>query len=208
MLKKSAVSVAIGLGLMQLAQAQVPDITLVVTAQITSNTCTLSLTEGSNSATKGSFSLDFGKITMPSVAPPIGTGLGVARTLTLATKNAAGLDACVTSGVAGDKTSFNVLLDLNASQITTVAGKTYRMNDFAGSGTNAVLALAAGPVLTAGSLLNLAPRSGYEGTYATASPLPLATGKIQLTAQLASSTAAIPTSGAFSASIPLYLVYQ
>lgn len=208
MLKKTAVSVVIGLSLVQLSQAQVPDATLVITAQITSNTCTLSLSEGVNSATQGSLSLDFGKITMPSVAPAIGTGLGVAKTVTFSTRNAAGLDACASSGVTGEKTNFNVLLDLNASQVTTVAGKTYRMNDFVGGGTNAVLALATGTAITASSQLNLTPRSGYAGTYAAPSPLPIATGKIQLTVQLATSTDAVPTSGAFAASIPLFLVYQ
>jgi hypothetical protein len=208
MLKKSAVSAALVLSLMQIAQAQVPDVTLLVTAQITSNTCTLSLSDGTSSATKGTLSLDFGKIAMPTDAPPVGTGLGMAKTVTLSTRNATGLDACASSGVTGDKANFNVLLDLNASQVTTVAGKTYRMNDLAGSGTNAVLALAAGPAITTNSQLNLRPRSGDSGTFAAASPADIATGKIQLTLQLATSTPAVPSLGAFSAKIPLYLVYQ
>jgi len=203
---KSVAVIAIGLGMMQFAQAQAADATVTFSGQVTANTCTLSLTDGTNSATNGNLNVDFGKIGYSSGTATIaGAAFGTSKTVTLSAKNAAGTAACISSGVTGDKANFNVLLDLSANQITTVAGKTYRVNDLAATGTNAVLALAAGSTMT--NQLNLVPRAGDTGTMAATSAVAIATGSIPLTAQLVSSTTSV-SAGAFSASIPLFLVYQ
>ncbi len=202
---KSAVMIALGLGMMQLAQAQAADATVTFAGQVTANTCTLSLTDGTNSATNGNLNVDFGKITFGTGGITTGMLLGSSKTVTLSAKNAAGAAACASSGLTGEKANFNVLLDLSASQITTVAGKTYRTNDLAANGTNAVLALATGTTIT--NQLSLTPRAGDTGTFAAASSVAIATGTIPLTAQLVTSGTTL-TAGAFSASIPLFLVYQ
>jgi type 1 fimbria pilin len=188
--------------------AQGADGTVSFTGQVTSNTCTLQMSEGTTVSNGGTLTVDFGKVSLPTGTVTAAMALGTEKTVSfLAVKDSSGGGVCPASTGSGDKAAFNVLLGLTADQITTVSTKTYRKNDTTG-GTNAVLKLSTG----GGAQLTLTAMSNYTGTFVGTAALPISTtsanASMQLKAQLVTSAASVPSSGIFTASIPLFLVYQ
>jgi hypothetical protein len=213
--KKTAVSIFLGMGMVQFAQAQTANATLSYVGSVTANTCTLQLSDGVRTVNNTNLNVDFGTFSLPTTVAAIGTALGTPKTLTFTARNAANTAACAAPTLTGDRATFNVLLDINAAQIVQPsAGLTYIANGDT-NGTNAVLAFARGASIVTTTPLGLTARSGnttstLRGTFAAAGGVTLGStpGTIQLTAQLATRAAAVPTAGNFSASIPLFLVYQ
>ncbi len=208
--KKTAAVIALGLGLVQFAKAQ--DATVNVSGFITANTCTLQVSEGSNSSTTA-LSVDFGKVVPTGTFTAVGTPLSAPRTVTFTARNAGNTGNCVATTVTGDRVNYNVLLGMTSPQIFISSTlQTYRKNDIVG-GTDAVLAIGRGTTVTPATPLPLSINAGTAtGTFASAAGVPIGNGttpaSIQVTAQLVTANSATPTAGAFSASIPLFLVYQ
>jgi hypothetical protein len=219
--KKSALALALGLGLVQAAQAQTANGSLVYSGAVTANTCILYVEERGNlgnttgNARPGlTLNIDFGNITPPATVSAIGTALGTSRSINLlaAVPGPEG-GVCTASGLAGDKTSFNVMMQLNATDIVSLNSQTYRVNDTptASGGTDAVLALQRGTTVTTTTPMNLQPSvagSTTQGTLVGATAAAISSAGLVLTAQLATRAAALPTAGTFTALIPLFVVYQ
>lgn len=189
--------------------AQAADGTVHFLGQITSTSCTLAMTEGSSSttsATGGNLVVDFGKFAAPTTTvTSVGTGIGTAKTVIFSAKGAGGTGACIPATGTGEKSTFNVLLGLTSSKITSISGLDYIANDvlLANGGTNAILKLS-----VASTQLALKPQSGSTGTFVAGTSASLNNGTISLTAQLVTSTAAVPSVGVFSAAIPVFMIYQ
>jgi hypothetical protein len=221
--KKTAVGLALGMGLVQYAQAQsTPDATVTVQGTLVAPTCALQMVEtgGTPVNNGGALNVDFGKTVVSTSAAGVAVGspLGSAKTVTFSALNSARTAPCAAiTAASGAAVTYNVLLDLTTAQIvnlTTSSGaQTYRANDLTTGATNAVLALSRGATINTLSPLALTAKAtgALTGTFAGASggvALGSTPGTIQLTAQLAARAAAVPVPGDFRATIPLFLVYQ
>ena len=185
------------------AQAQTADGTVVISGQVSANTCKLSISDTNGSTNNGTRSIQLG-----TVAPPTGTitpntlfGNQVVANFSLTSAAGAGTTCTFASG----STSWNIVLDLQASQVGTAGGSSFLTNSATSSPASNVgvaLSQAGGTRLS-----TLATGAGYLGTKISTNNA-LATGGLQLIAQFVTTSTTAPTSGLFSATVPLLVVYQ
>ena len=186
------------------AQAQTADGTVVISGQVSANTCKVNISDASgvSPTNNGVRSIELG-----TAAPPTGTitpntlfGNQVVANFALTSAAGAGTTCTFASG-----TSWNIVLDLEASQVGTAGGSSFLTN-----------AATASPALNVGVALSqaggtrlstLATGAGYLGTKISTNNA-LAAGGLQLIAQFVTTSAVAPTAGLFSATVPLLVVYQ
>ena len=208
-IKKSAIVVVLGLSLVQVAQAQTADARASFGAKLTANTCRLQLESGNNTSRGGinPLSVSLGNISVPANVTAALTPLGTPTTVTISLLNSSLSGPC--TAVASDKSLFNILMDLKADQISTINSRNYRKNDSVSNATNAVMVINSGVAnnSTTAPNLNLVPRQALTGTKIGLTNQAF-NGSITLNLQLATAAAALPTTGNFTASIPLFLTYE
>ena len=185
------------------AQAQIADGTVVISGQVSANTCKLSITDTNGSTNNGTRSIQLG-----TVPPPTGTitpntlfGNQVVANFSLTSAAGAGTTCTFASGT----TSWNIVLDLQASQVGTAGGSSFLTNSATSSPASNVgvaLSQAGGTRLS-----TLTTGAGYLGTKISTNNA-LAAGGLQLIAQFVTTSASAPTAGLFSATVPLLVVYQ
>ena len=184
------------------AQAQTADGTVVISGQVSANTCKLSISDTNGSTNNGTRSIQLG-----TVAPPTGTitpntlfGNQVVANFALTSAAGAGTTCTFASG-----TSWNIVLDLQASQVGTAGGSSFLTNSATSSpASNVGVALSQ----SGGTRLStLTTGAGYLGTKISTNNAS-ATGGLQLIAQFVTTSTTAPTAGLFSATVPLLVVYQ
>ena len=184
------------------AQAQTADGTVVISGQVSANTCKLSISDTNGSTNNGTRSIQLG-----TVAPPTGTitpntlfGNQVVANFALTSAAGAGTTCTFASG-----TSWNIVLDLQASQVGTANGSSFLTNSATSSPASNVgvaLSQAGGARIS-----TLVTGAGYLGTKISTLNASAA-GGLQLIAQFVTTSTTAPTAGLFSATVPLLVVYQ
>ena len=184
--------------------AQSADGTLVISGQVNANTCKVNISDGSgvSPTNNGVRSVELG-----TVAPPTGTitpntlfGNQQVSTFTLTGAAGAGTTCTFASG-----TSWNIVLDLQASQVGTAGNSSFLTNS---ATTKPALNVGVALSQSGGTRLStLATDAGYQGTKISTNNA-LAGGGLQLIAQFVTTSASAPTAGLFSATVPLLVVYQ
>ncbi len=184
------------------AQAQTADGTVVISGQVSANTCKLSISDTNGSTNNGTRSIQLG-----TVAPPTGTitpntlfGNQVVANFALTSAAGAGTTCTFASG-----STWNIVLDLQASQVGTAGGSSFLTNSATSSpASNVGVALSQ----SGGTRLStLTTGAGYLGTKISTNNAS-ATGGLQLIAQFVTTSTTAPTAGLFSATVPLLVVYQ
>jgi hypothetical protein len=220
-------SMAAGLGVHLSSQAQTTDAgTLVITGQITASTCTLNVTDVGTTSTTGAPStknLALGNLT-PTAAGATGAAGSLLTTSNKAVtvfslSNAGNTGPCTTLGTGG---AWDLALMVSSAQVSTIGSTGFLKNGLTANATDAVVQMfggvaanpAAASAATASTALNLRGDAGYTGNFATgaasiANFTAQAGSSIVVGAQWARATAnAAPSSGSFSQSIPLAVVYK
>ena len=192
------------MGLLKPAMAQ--DATLVISGQVTSSTCALKITIGSiasnsSSASPATRTINMG--TQTSTATAANTLIGAKTVAQFDLRNAADTGPC-TSG-----STWNLMLNLTSAQITPAGSDTAVVNSLlASGGTNAGAALFGGTNTTASSRLNLVAFTDLTNATKVNSTNVLMNAPLYIGAQFVTTSAAAPTVGAYSAAIPLYILYN
>jgi type 1 fimbria pilin len=199
--KLALLASAMALALMT-AQAQSADGTVVISGQINANTCTLNIADSTGVASptnKGTRSVELG--TVSPTGTTVSTPFGTKQNITFSLSAASGTGACTfTSG-----TGWNLALDLQSSQVSSVSGKPFLTNSATtGAATNVGVALFdnAGAQIT-----TLATGQGYQGTKLSSTGVS-SSASLTMGAQFIATSATPPTAGLFSASVPLLIVYN
>jgi hypothetical protein len=205
-LHKTALLAACGALLQLSAQAQSSnDSALVeITGQISPTTCILNMADtagGTNTATNKT--IDFGNTKTASTGITAGSVFGTAKKVVFSLGSASNPALPCTAG-AGN-TGWNVILGFAPGSVTTLGTKTFVKNQTTG-GTDALVALSDATGATP-TPLTLKETMGYAGTTVTATNQGFAK-TITLQAQLAYAAAAAATPGAFTATIPLLVLYK
>ena len=200
--QKLALASAMTLALMT-AQAQSADGTVVISGQINANTCTLNIADSGGVASptnKGTRSIQLG--TASTTSTTAGTAFGTKQGITFSLSAASGTGACTfASGTAG----WNLALDLQSSQVSSVVGKSFLTNSATtGAATNVGVALFDN---LGAQITTLATGQGYQGTKLSSTGV---SSSVSLTmgAQFIATSTTAPTAGLFSASVPLLIVYN
>lgn len=176
-----------------------------ITGQISPTTCVLSLNDAANTtAGADKKTVNFGDFNnLP--AGTVGQGIGTAQKVFLSLGKVGGGGSCV----AGSQTTWNVVLDLETGSVSKLSdNKTYLKNQDA-TGTDAVVMLK-GSTADAGAtaqMLTLTEAKGFLSTPIVKTPVPFATGLV-LEAQLAYAGTTAPKAGAYTATVPLLVVYK
>ena len=214
-------TLAAGMGVHLSSQAQsapADTASVVITGQITANTCAVNVSDvGSPSSGNGSKSLFLGNIA--GTAAGTGTtgpslfGTAVTTMFTLGNATTPSTACTFSSG-----TNWDLALNLTTDKISTITSSlgtnTFLKNSIsaANGGTDAVVILSGGvnatpASATPGNASNVLTLSSgglmSGGTTGVAS-----TGALVLKAQWARSSTAAPTSGLYSQTIPLTVVYK
>ena len=195
-LSKTALAVACGSLLALSAHAQ---------SQSDNDSATVEITGQISPTTNNSFELDWGNVKSETTGITPGKTFGIAKTVVFTLGSAAN---STTPCTAGNTTNayWNVILGFEPGTLgKTSDGKTYVANQAKG-GTNAWMALSDATTSTV-SPLTLKETMGYTGTTVTATNVGFSQS-ITLQAQLAYSGNAAATAGAYSATIPLLVLYK
>ena len=155
--------------------------------------------------TNNSFELDWGNVKSETTGITPGKTFGIAKTVVFTLGSAANSTTPCTAGNTTNS-GWNVILGFEPGTLgKTSDGKTYVANQAKG-GTNAWMALSDATTSTV-SPLTLKETMGYTGTTVTATNVGFSQS-ITLQAQLAYSGSAAATAGAYSATIPLLVLYK
>jgi hypothetical protein len=208
-LSKTALAVACGSLLALSAQAQSKNDSAIVeiTGQISPSTCILNMADVGGGATTSNKTVDFGNVKSDTSGITPGKVFGTSKQVVFSLGSKADPKKCS----PGDNTNsgWNVILGFAPDSLFKLAsGATYVKNQTKG-GTDAVVALSElnGTALTR---LDLKETLGYAGTTVAAKNANF-TGtntSITLQAQLAYSSNAPATAGAYTATIPLLVLYK
>ena len=207
-LSKTALAVACGSLLALSAQAQSKNDSAIVeiTGQISPSTCILNMADGAGGATTSNKTVDFGNVKSDTSGITPGKVFGTSKQVVFSLGSKADPKKCS----PGDgNNSWNVILGFAPDSLFKLAsGATYVKNQTKG-GTDAVVALSElnGTVVTP---LVLKETLGYAGTTVAAKNANFAgtNTSITLQAQLAYSSNAPATAGAYTATIPLLVLYK
>ncbi len=210
-------SMAAGLGMHLAAQAQAVNDqgTLIITGQISNTTCVLSMGDlGSTNAGVKSINLGTYTTAVANAATTNGGTFGNAISTTFSVKNADG-SACSANGAS----KWDIGINLASSQVTTTSTGTTLLVSGGTSGiagnVGVLLKTSFGSGVTAGTTnLNLLSTAGGAygvllsgGTTASAPQVNFA-DNLAVTAQFARTNSTAPTSGVYTATIPLNVWYK
>ena len=206
-LSKTALAVACGSLLALSAQAQSKnDSALVeITGQISPSTCILNMADVAGGATTSNKTVDFGNVKSDTSGITPGKVFGTSKQVVFSLGSKADPKNCS----PGDgNNSWNVVLGFAPGSLKIINDATYVLNQTK-DGTNAVVALSELNGTTPTRLV-LKETLGYAGTTVAAKNANF-TGtntSITLQAQLAYSSNAAATAGAYTATIPLLVLYK
>ena len=212
-LNKSAVLVSTFLALAahQInGQAQAADSgTINISGQISASTCLLNMSDTSGTVNGGTKTVNLGTMSSSSVGTgTAGSTFGTAQTVTFSVKAADGTTNCT---LGSGNSAWDIALALGNSQIATIGSATVLKNSLTTNATDAAVILKGGfNTTTPGTTLALKGDLGIGGTLMSGLATPTATAgqNIVMSAQFVRSSASAPTSGAYSATIPLLVVYK
>ena len=211
----ATLATGLGVHLASLAQVVADQGSLIITGQISASTCLLDMGDAGSTG-GGSKTMNLGTYTSAVAGAATATGgtFGTAQTVLFSVKSADGSGANCTLGGSG---KWDIGINVGATEYVTAGANTL----FVSGGTAAnvaqnvgvLLKTSFGSAVTAGAT-NLALNAG-SATYgvllsssSASAPQAAATDKIALTAQLARTNATAPTTGVFSATIPLNIYYK
>ena len=108
------------------AQAQTADGTVVISGQLSVNTCKLRLIDASGSTNNGVRSVKLGTINPPAGTITPGDLLGTKETISFRLTNSAGTADCA---ISGGSSQWNLVLDLQTNQVNSnIASKPFLTN--------------------------------------------------------------------------------
>lgn len=211
----ATLAAGLGVHLHALAQAANDSGTLNINGQISNTTCVLDMGDGASTAS-GSKTLSLGTYTTAVAAAATGAGatFGTPATAIFSLKNSDGSN-CTFNGAS--KWDIGILLQPSQffSTGTNVLLLSNGTSAIASQNLGVLLRSSVGPSVTTGTTnLNLAQSVAGAGTLLSGSTTTTlgvtgSSNRIALTAQFARTSAvSAPTAGAFSATMPLTVVYQ
>ena len=186
------------------AQAQTADGTVVISGQLSANTCKLLLKDASGNGNNGVRTVGLGTINPPAGTITPGTLLGTQQTISFSLTNSNGSGTCTfASGTSG----WNLVFDMQTGQVGTAASKAFLTNQASSNAAGNV-----GVTLFSQQGIqfsSIATGAGYLGTK-------LANGiggadfnaTLTLGAQFMATSTSAPTAGVFIATVPLLIVYN
>jgi type 1 fimbria pilin len=186
------------------AQAQTADGTVVISGQLSVNTCKLRLIDASGSTNNGVRSVKLGTINPPAGTITPGDLLGTQETISFRLTNSAGTADCA---ISGGSSQWNLVLDLQTNQVNSnIASKPFLTNQ---ATTNAAGNIGVALFNNQGTQYPaLATGAGYEGTKVSQAGGVFSNVGISLRAQFMATSTSAPTAGLFSATVPLLIVYN
>ena len=209
-LSKTALAVACGSLLALSAQAQSKNDSAIVeiTGQISPSTCILNIADVAGGATTSNKTVDFGNVKSDTSGITPGKVFGTPKKVvfTLGSK-ADATKPCQPGNTTNSR--WNVVLGFAPGSVTkTASGATFVKNQTK-DGTNAMVALSDATTATVTPLV-LKETLGYAGTTVAAKNANFTgtNSSITLQAQLAYSGNAAATAGAYTATIPLLVLYK
>ena len=207
-LSKTALAVACGSLLALSAQAQSKNDSAIVeiTGQISPSTCILNIADVAGGATTSNKTLDFGNVKSDTSGITPGKLFGTPKQVVFSLGSKADPKKC--SPGDGTNNGWNVVLGFAPGSVTTINNATYVKNQTK-DGTNAMVALSDATTATVTPLV-LKETLGYAGTTVAAKNANFTgtNSSITLQAQLAYSGNAAATAGAYTATIPLLVLYK
>jgi type 1 fimbria pilin len=211
----ATLATGLGVHLASMAQLVADQGSLNITGQISASTCLLDMGDAGSTG-GGSKTMNLGTYTaaVAGAATASGGTFGTAQTVLFSVKSADGSGANCTLGGSG---KWDIGINVGSTGFTTVGGNTLLLSGGTASNVagnmGVLLKTSMGSAVTAGATnLNLSAGSATYGVLLSSSsasaPQAAATDKIALTAQFARTNATAPTTGAFSATIPLNVYYK
>ena len=189
------------------ALAQTADGTLVISGQVSANTCKLNISDASPAAptNMGVRSVELGTVAPPTGTIVAGTTFGTKQNITFSLTSSTGTGACTITG--GTLNQWNLALDLQFGQVGTAASKAFLTNQ---ASTNAASNVGVSLFDNSGTqFASILTGQGIQGTRLTNSTTGVAAGAtLTLGAQFMTTSASAPTAGLFSSTVPLLLVYN
>ena len=207
-LSKTALAVACGslLALSGQAQSKNDSAIVEITGQISPSTCILNMADVAGGATTSNKTVDFGNVKSDTSGITPGKVFGTSKQVVFSLGSKADPKKCS----PGDNTNsgWNVVLGFAPGSVTTINNATYVLNQTK-DGTNAVVALSELNGTTPTRLF-LKETLGYAGTTVAAKNANFTgtNSSITLQAQLAYSGNTAATAGAYTATIPLLVLYK
>ena len=207
-LSKTALAVACGslLALSGQAQSKNDSAIVEITGQISPSTCILNIADVAGGATTSNKTVDFGNVKSDTSGITPGKVFGTSKQVVFSLGSKADPKKCTSSD--NTNSGWNVVLGFAPGSVTTINNATYVLNQTK-DGTNAVVALSELKGTTPTPLV-LRETLGYTGTTVAAKDADFTgtNSSITLQAQLAYSGNAAATAGAYTATIPLLVLYK
>jgi type 1 fimbria pilin len=186
------------------AQAQTADGTIVISGQVSANTCKVNISDASgvSPTNNGVRSVELGTVS-PTGTFTAGQLLGTKQNVTFSLTAASGSGACT---FASGTTGWNMALDLQANQVnSTIASKPFLTNL---NGTNPATNIGVALFDNSGTqFTTLLTGQGYLGTKLAATGVTSATN-LTMGAQFMATSASAPTAGLFQTTVPMLIVYN
>ena len=186
------------------AQAQTADGTIVISGQVSANTCKVNISDASgvSPTNNGVRSVELGTVS-PTGTFTAGQLLGTKQNVTFSLTAASGSGACTFAPLT---TGWNMALDLQSNQVnSTIASKPFLTNL---NGTNPATNIGVALFDNAGTqYTTLLTGQGYLGTKLAATGVTSATN-LTMGAQFMATSASAPTAGLFQTTVPMLIVYN
>ena len=186
------------------AQAQTADGTVVISGQVSANTCKVNISDASgvSPTNNGVRSVELGTVS-PTGTFSQGLLLGTKQTITFSLTAASGSGACT---FASGTTGWNMVLDLQANQVnSTIASKPFLTNL---NGTNPATNIGVALFDNSGTqFTTLLTGQGFLGTKLAATGVAAGTN-LTMGAQFMATSASAPTAGLFQTTVPMLIVYN
>ena len=186
------------------AQAQTADGTVVISGQVSANTCKVNISDASgvSPTNNGVRSVELGTVS-PTGTFTAGQLLGTKQNVTFSLTAASGSGACT---FASGTTGWNMVLDLQANQVnSTIASKPFLTNL---NGTNPATNIGVALFDNSGTqFTTLLTGQGFLGTKLAATGVTSATN-LTMGAQFMATSASAPTAGLFQTTVPMLIVYN
>ena len=186
------------------AQAQTADGTIVISGQVSANTCKVNISDASgvSPTNNGVRSVELGTVS-PTGTFTAGQLLGTKQNVTFSLTAASGSGACT---FASGTTGWNMALDLQANQVnSTIASKPFLTNL---NGTNPATNIGVALFDNSGTqFTTLLTGQGFLGTKLAATGVAAGTN-LTMGAQFMATSASAPTAGLFQTTVPMLIVYN
>lgn len=184
------------------AQAQTADGTVVISGQVSANTCKVNIADTAGSTTNGVRSVELGTVAPPTGTIVAGTTFGTKQTITFSLTASSGTGVCT---FAAGTTGWNMALDMQAGQVGTAASKAFLTNQ---ATTNAAANVGVSLFDNSGvQFASIATGAGFQGTKLAAAGVGSA-ATLTMGAQFMTISTTLPTAGLFSATVPMLIVYN